>query len=89
MTAGCLVVGSDTAPVREFVEHGRNGLLVDFVDHATLARTTIAALADRSAQAPLRAQARADAIARTDWNTIALPRWLALINAIAQQGARA
>lgn len=30
MSAGCLVVGSDTSPVREVLHHGQNGLLVDF-----------------------------------------------------------
>jgi glycosyltransferase involved in cell wall biosynthesis len=30
MSAGCLVVGSDTPPVREVIEDSVNGLLADF-----------------------------------------------------------
>ncbi|WP_137157287.1 glycosyltransferase [Rhizobium sp. FKL33] len=37
MAAGCAFIGSDTAPVREFVEHGREGLLVGFDDPPAIA----------------------------------------------------
>jgi glycosyltransferase involved in cell wall biosynthesis len=37
MSAGCLVIGSDTAPVREALVHGKNGLLVDFFSPAKIA----------------------------------------------------
>lgn len=37
MASGCVVVGSDTAPVREVIRHGKNGYLVDFFDTAALA----------------------------------------------------
>lgn len=32
MASGCLVLGSDTGPVQEVVQHNRNGLLCDFFD---------------------------------------------------------
>lgn len=37
MATGCAVVGSDTAPIREFVTDGENGLLASFFDVAELA----------------------------------------------------
>lgn len=37
MSAGCLVIGSDTAPVREVLRNGENGLLVDFFSPAQMA----------------------------------------------------
>ena len=32
MSSSCVVLASDTPPVREFVEDGTNGLLCDFFD---------------------------------------------------------
>lgn len=37
MSSGCAIVGSNTAPVREVIEHGRTGLLVDFFKPLDLA----------------------------------------------------
>lgn len=60
MASGCLVIGSDTAPVREILSHGKNGWLVDFFDDAAIAAQICAALEAPSAQMPLRKQARTD-----------------------------
>jgi len=48
MASGCLIIGSDTAPVREVIQHGYNGLLVDFFDSAKLSETLITALNNKS-----------------------------------------
>lgn len=37
MSAGCIVLASDTPPVAEVIEHGKNGLLVDFFSHQDIA----------------------------------------------------
>ena len=47
LACGALVLASGTAPVREVIEHGRNGLLADFFDLDTMAD-----LACRSLDAP-------------------------------------
>jgi len=63
MASGCLVIGSDTAPVREVLRHGENGWLMDFFDNAALADRLIEVLDNPAAQHPLRRQARADMVA--------------------------
>ena len=44
MSAGCLIVGSDTEPVRELIRDGENGRLVPFHDRAALEAALIRAL---------------------------------------------
>ena len=83
MSTGALVVGSDTQPVREVIEHGRNGLLVDFHDPSALATTVAQALARPDAMAPLRAQARKDVVDRYDLRRVCLPRQLELVQRVA------
>lgn len=44
MASGCLTIGSDTAPVSEVIEHGRNGLLVNIFDLQAIAEEVVMAL---------------------------------------------
>ena len=79
----CLIVGSNTAPVREAIRHGENGLLVDFFDTKAMAVTVSDALANRGAFDALRQQARRDAVAGYDLRTICLPAQLRLVADVA------
>ena len=79
MSQGCLVVGSRTAPVEEVVEHGNNGLLVDFFDAQALADTVADALEQGAALDPLRRAARQTVIDRYDLHRHCLPRLLQFI----------
>ncbi len=59
MSTGCLIVASNTDPVRELIEDGRNGLLVDFDSPQQIADRAEDAIARRAGMAELRANARA------------------------------
>jgi glycosyltransferase involved in cell wall biosynthesis len=79
MAAGCLVVASDTAPVREVLRDGENGLLTDFFDAARLAERVTHCLTRQAALAPLRAAARRTVVEGFDLRTRCLPAALALL----------
>jgi glycosyltransferase involved in cell wall biosynthesis len=63
MACGCLLVASDTAPVREVVRHGENGWLVDFFDSKALVERMLHALSAPPEAAALRVNARQSALA--------------------------
>ena len=82
MAAGCLVVGSRTAPVEEVIRDGENGLLVDFFSPDTIAAKVIDALADRAAYDAIRHDARRTIIERYDLQTICLPAQLTMLETV-------
>ncbi|HXU94392.1 MAG TPA: glycosyltransferase, partial [Gallionella sp.] len=83
MSAGCLVVGSKTAPVEEVISDGENGLLVDFFSPADIAGKVATALASPSDFTDLRRRARETVIDRYDLHRICLPQHLAYIDELA------
>ncbi|MCP9824137.1 glycosyltransferase [Synechococcus sp. EJ6-Ellesmere] len=87
MAAGCVVLGSDTAPVRELIRHGHNGVLVDFFDPQALADQAAAVLATPVDYEPLRQAARATIVDGYDLPHC-LSQHLALIEAVAAEAPR-
>jgi glycosyltransferase involved in cell wall biosynthesis len=85
MSVGCLVIGSNTAPVREVIEHGGNGLLTDFFDPDALARCVASALARPPELLPLRARARETIQEKYDLKRHCLPSQLALLEASSEE----
>jgi glycosyltransferase involved in cell wall biosynthesis len=82
MSLGCVIVGSDTAPIREVVTHWRTGLLADFFDVDALAQLIVGALARPDEHRPLREAARNAVVERYDLDRICLPAHLKLIDTL-------
>ena len=64
LACGCLLLGSDVAPVREVIEDGANGFLVDARNADLLAERAASLLARRALLGHVRRAARERAIAR-------------------------
>lgn len=88
MAAGCLVLASDTAPVREVIVPGVNGMVADLRDPASFAGCAAQRLAAGDALDPLRRAARRTILARFRRDR-ALARWSALIERVATQSVTA
>jgi len=82
MSAGCAIVASDTAPVREVLEHGREGLLVDFFDKNALVESISQLTQDPSQRQRLGEAARQLATSRFDLRTVCLPAQLKWIQSL-------
>jgi glycosyltransferase involved in cell wall biosynthesis len=84
MSSGCAVVGSATAPVQEVIQHGHNGLLVDFFKPADLAAAVAELLHNRTRAAELGAAARRTVVEHYSLDNC-LPRQLSLIELVASR----
>lgn len=87
MSVGCMVVGSDTSPVKEVLTHEENGLLVDFFDHQALASTVARVLAAPEKFMVMRQRARETVLQHYDLKSICLPRQIALLDSVARSGS--
>ena len=83
MSVGCTIVGSDTAPVREVIEHGQTGRLTPFFDRAGLAHE-ITDLLDRPEERQrLGDNARAFVRENYDLIRVCLPKQIAWVEGLA------
>jgi glycosyltransferase involved in cell wall biosynthesis len=79
MACGCLLIGSNTPPVTEFIEDGKNGLLVDFFDIKGLADRACEALSKPKKFLDQRENARRLIVESYDLRTKCVPNLLRLI----------
>jgi glycosyltransferase involved in cell wall biosynthesis len=82
LATGCLIVASDTDPIREVMEDGKNGLLVDFFSPSQLADRIEEGLDHRDRYATLRAAARETIVERYALSKL-LPQHLKLLEDLA------
>lgn len=82
MSMEATVVASDTAPVREVIEHGRTGLLVDYFDTERLAAQVVEVLSHPASYVELGQAARRHVVAKHDFLSRTLPRHIDRINGL-------
>ena len=79
MSAGCLVIGSDTAPVREVIEPDYNGVLVPFFAVNELAERVVEALHNPAKFVAMREAARQYVIEHFDAERVCVPQMRRLL----------
>jgi glycosyltransferase involved in cell wall biosynthesis len=80
MACECLILGSDTKPVRDAITHNQNGLLFDFFDVDALSKAMIVACQAPERYLDLRKNARQTALTVFDKDRVGVPGWMALIS---------
>ncbi|SDH43649.1 glycosyltransferase family 4 protein [Alloyangia pacifica] len=83
MSAGCAILASDTAPVREALTEDETGWMVDFFDRAALVDRLCTLLDAPETRARLGSAARAHVRANYDLRSHCLPRHIDWVNRLA------
>jgi len=83
MSAGCLMLASSTAPVREVLRDRENGLLVDFFSIGEICDRVDEALEHPDGMQALRDAARATIVENFDTRSVMLPKWEKLLKDMA------
>ena len=78
LSVGCVVIGSDTAPVREII-NAKNGFLLPFFDVDQIAARVIEVLTSPGRFASIRNHARQTIVDRYDSVRVCLPNMMSLI----------
>lgn len=68
-----VVIASDNAPVRQFIEPGKTGLLVDFFNPVRLGETIASVLEKPADYMPIGQAARREIVEKYDFKTVAFP----------------
>jgi glycosyltransferase involved in cell wall biosynthesis len=84
LSCGCLVVASDTEPVREVASDGHNALFTDMRSPKAIAQTIIRALDNRDHLQSVRVQARQTILDHYDLRML-LPRQLAFLHSLVKK----
>ena len=85
MSCGGLVVGSNTGPVSEVINHSENGYLVDFFDYSDISSTVNKILDNPNIHSEIRENARQTIINNYDLDTVCIPKQIDLIKSILEQ----
>jgi len=84
MSAGCTIVASDTAPLKELIQADVNGRLVDFFQSEGLAAEVISLLNDPTTRKRLGIAARKTIQDRYDLREVCLPRQIDWVTKLAK-----
>jgi glycosyltransferase involved in cell wall biosynthesis len=87
LACGATVLGSNTGPVREVIEHGKNGLLTNFFDIEAMTENVDCILQAPEQFRHLGAAGRALILERYSMD-VCLPQMLALYDEVIQKGPR-
>jgi glycosyltransferase involved in cell wall biosynthesis len=74
MSVGCAIVGSDTEPVKEFIEHDKHGIITPFFDQDALIAQVVRLLDDPELRQRLGQEARKKIQFYYDLQSICLPK---------------